>query len=131
MKTTLFVPSKLTFSEKLWCFNLALLVGALSQKRLLQKGLLLSTCFVIAGGKFNHHKWSENVNFEETNNAVFILASSWNYITIKTLKGIPHLMFTTDPESLVMKLFASRKKIANKNQNVLSTIKGDCLFKKI
>jgi len=55
--------------------NLALLVGAVSQKRLLQKGLLSSTFFVIASGKFKHHKYSENVNFEEANIAVSILMS--------------------------------------------------------
>ena len=73
MESTLFVPSKLTFSENLRCLNLALLVGAVSQKRSLS-----STCFVIAGqsihsGKFKHLKYSENVNFEETSNVVSIL----------------------------------------------------------
>jgi len=50
-------------------------VGAVSQKSLLQKGLLSSICFVIASGKFKNHKKSEIVNFEDANNAVSIVMS--------------------------------------------------------
>ena len=44
MESSLFVPEKLTFSENLRCLNLPLLVGAVSQNRLLSE-----TCFVLAG----------------------------------------------------------------------------------
>ena len=67
MESTLFVPAKLTFSENLRCLNLLLLVGALSQKRLLSL-----TCFVFGGqnvysGKFKYLKYSENDKFSGTN----------------------------------------------------------------
>ena len=52
IETTLFVPSKLTFSKYLWCLNLALLGVAVAWKRLLQKRFLFSNCFAITGGKF-------------------------------------------------------------------------------
>ena len=73
MESTLFVPAKLTFSENLRCLNLPLLMGAVSQKRLLSK-----TCFDFAGhivhsGKLKHLKYSENVNFAGTNNVDSIL----------------------------------------------------------
>ena len=73
MESTLFVPKKLTFSENLRCLDLPLLVGALSQKRVLSL-----TCFVFAGqnvhsGKFKHLKYSKNVNFAGTNNVDSIL----------------------------------------------------------
>ena len=75
MESTLFVPEKLTFSENLICLNLPLLVGALSQKRLLSL-----TCFVFAGqnihsGKFKHIKYSENDKFSGTNSVDSILTS--------------------------------------------------------
>ena len=75
MESTLFVSEKLTFSENLRCLNLPLLVGALSQKRSLSL-----TRFVFAGqsvhsGKFKHLKYSENVNFPETNNVDSILGT--------------------------------------------------------
>jgi len=73
IKSTILVPSKLTFSENLRCLNLALMLGAVSQNRSLP-----STCIVIAGqsipsGKFKHLKYSENVNFEGTNSVDSIL----------------------------------------------------------
>ena len=46
METTLLVPSNLTFSKYLRCLNFALLLGALSQKRLPQKRSPFSTHFV-------------------------------------------------------------------------------------
>ena len=51
-------------------------MGAVSQKRSVS-----SISFVIAGqsilrGKFKHHKYSENVNFEDTNNVDYILAET-------------------------------------------------------
>ena len=54
-------------------FESAAPVGAISQKRWPSE-----TCFVFAGqnvnsGKFKHLKYSENVNFEGTNNVDFIL----------------------------------------------------------
>ena len=49
--------------------------GAVSQKRLHQKKSLFSNCLVIAGRKFKHHKFLENVKFEETNNIDWILVS--------------------------------------------------------
>ena len=78
IESTLFVPEKLTFSENLRCLNLPLLVGALSQKRSLSL-----TCFVFAGqnvcsGKIKHLKYSENVNFEGTNNVDSIFELSPN-----------------------------------------------------
>ena len=75
MESTLFVPENLSFSENLRCLNLPLLVGALSQKRLLSL-----TCFVFAGqnvhsGKFKHLKFSENDKFSGTNSIDSILSS--------------------------------------------------------
>ena len=54
-------------------FEFAASSGALSQKRLHQKRSLFWNCLVIAGGKFKHHKFLENVKFEETNNKDSIL----------------------------------------------------------
>ena len=73
MESTLFVLSKLTFSENLRYLNLALPVGVVSQKRSFS-----STCFVLSGqsinsGKFKHLKYSENVNFEGKNSVDSIL----------------------------------------------------------
>ena len=70
MESTLLVPSKLTFSENLRCLNLALLVGAVSQKRSSPQLIVGQS---INNGKFKHLKHSENVNFKGTNNADFIL----------------------------------------------------------
>ena len=73
IESTLFVPSKLTFSENQRWLNLMPLVGAVSQKRLLS-----STFFVIASHreKFKHLKYSENVNFEGTNSVDSILVAN-------------------------------------------------------
>ena len=57
-------------------FEFAASGGALSQKRLHQKRSLFWNCLVIAGGKFKHHKFLENVKFEETNNIDSILVQS-------------------------------------------------------
>ena len=54
-------------------FEFAASGGALSQKRLHQKRSLFSNCLVLVGGKFKHHKFFENVKFEETNNVDLIL----------------------------------------------------------
>ena len=54
-------------------FEFAASGGALSQKRLHQKRSLFSNCLVVVGGKFKHHKFLENVKFEETLNIVSIL----------------------------------------------------------
>ena len=54
-------------------FEFAASGGALSQKRLHQKRSLFSNCLVVVGGKFKHHKFLENVKFEETNNTDSIL----------------------------------------------------------
>ena len=55
---------------------------------MLQKRLLFSNFFVITGKKFKHHKYSENVNFEETNNVVSILG---HILVIKTEKFVSSL----------------------------------------
>ena len=68
----LFVPSKLIFSENLRCLNLALLVGAVSQKRSSPQLIAVQS---INSGKFKHLKYSKTVNFEGTNNADFILVT--------------------------------------------------------
>ena len=67
IESTLFVPVNLSFSENLRCLKMPLLVGAISQKRLLSL-----TCFFFAGqsvhsGKFKHLRYSENVSFEGKN----------------------------------------------------------------
>ena len=83
METTLLVLSKLTFSVYLWCLNLALLVGALSQKRFPQKRSYFSTWFFsILSGKFKHHKYLENVNFEGKSNVVSILINMQHILII-------------------------------------------------
>ena len=73
MESTLFVSTKLIFSENLRCLNLVLMVGVVSHNR-----SLYSTCFVIAGqsihiGEFKHLEYSENDNFEVTNSVDSIL----------------------------------------------------------
>ena len=67
MDSILVVPSKLTFSENLRCLDLALLVGAVSQKR------LLPSTYCRKEYHFKHLKYSENVNFEGTNSVDSIL----------------------------------------------------------
>ena len=53
METTLLVPSKLTFSDFLWCLNFALLLGAVSQKRSPQKRSPFLTHFFPWAGNSN------------------------------------------------------------------------------
>ena len=65
MESTLFVPTKLTFSENLRCLNLPLLVVR-SPKRDHSPKLVLSGQS-IHSGKFKHLKYSENVKFTGTN----------------------------------------------------------------
>ena len=61
-------------------FEFAASGGVLSQKRLHQKRSLFWNCLVIAGGKFKHLKFLENVKFEETNNIDSILGILCNSV---------------------------------------------------
>ena len=74
-------------------FEFAASGGVLSQKRLHQKRSLFWNCLVIAGGKFKHHKFLENVKFEETNNIDLILVDVSIAVNINHCKNVTTEMF--------------------------------------
>ena len=74
MEMTLFVPSDLTFSDfyDVFCTS----AGCGISKEIASKEISFFNSFCSMSGKFKHHKKLENVNFEETNNVVFILETN-------------------------------------------------------
>ena len=52
-------------------FEFGATVGCGALKEIVSKEVALPNLFFfITGGKFKHHKYSENVNFEKTNNVI-------------------------------------------------------------
>ena len=67
-------PLKLAILQSFMMFEFGATVGYGISKEITSKEIALFNLFWSISGKFKHHKKSENVNFEETNNAVSILA---------------------------------------------------------
>ena len=76
MKTALFVSSKLTISEYLWCLNFPPAITKQVEKSNPFWSNLFWDTAPTSSAKFKHHNFSENVNFEGTNSVVSILAVS-------------------------------------------------------
>ena len=74
MESTLFVPTKLTFSEYLRCLNFLLLTLWPAKTEQVQESDLFRDTAPTRSGKFKHFKFSENVNFAGTNSVDSILA---------------------------------------------------------
>ena len=81
--TRVFVSTKLTFSENLKYLNLPLLVGVLSEKKLLPLASFVLAGQSIQSRKFKHLKYSENVNFIGTNDFESILIVNANFEKIR------------------------------------------------
>ena len=70
-------------------FELCASTGCGISKEIVSKEIALFNWFCSISGKFKHHKKLENVNFEETNNAVFILIGRLNLrMAGKSLKRV-------------------------------------------
>ena len=52
----------------------------ISKEIALKEITLFNLLFSIVSGKFKHHKYSENVNFEGTSKVVSILANEWGIL---------------------------------------------------
>ena len=75
------VSSKMTFSEYLWRLNFPLWILWPTITKQSEKSDLFWDNTPTRGAKFKHHRYSENVNFEETSNFVSIL--EWNYLSFE------------------------------------------------
>ena len=73
MESTLFVPSKLTFSEYLRCLNFLLWILWPAITKQVEESDLFWDTAPTSSAKFKHLKFSENVNFEGTNSFDSIL----------------------------------------------------------
>ena len=73
MDSNLFVPAKLTFSVYLRCLNFPLWILWTAKAKKAQESNLFCDTIPIKSSKIKHLKFSENVNFVETNSVDSIL----------------------------------------------------------
>ena len=106
MEMTLFVPSDLTFSDfyDVFCAS----AGCGISKQIASKDISLFNSFCSMSGKFKRHKISENVTFEEMNNAVSILELQITVCRCLSILRQEKMCFFPIEESLIQPVMFDR-----------------------